>query len=438
MQEEACANLRQILPRVISAGADVNFVNPESEMTPLGIAAERIRSGEIIQALLSSGADPDQECRHFDPILAAALHMNMGTLQYLVKHASRYPKTNHWSEYLNSVSPENPDEFGIICECLEKAGVLDRVNDNGQTLLHLAAQTGNCPLITSLLSHRASLEVIDHRGWLAVHYAGFSQNTDAVQCLLPTNTSMENMLRQRDILNMRSESGKTMFHVAVESNIIPMVVHLLKVGADTDSGFEDSDNNIPPLCYAALRGYEKIVSVLLSHGANVEVADSYGWRPLHLASYMGRTVIVQALIDAGASVRIATREWSSMFERQGIHGGDKWAGQPLHLAAMEGHVEIVRLLLDHGADVHASTGHPTELAPIDGPTALHIVLENAKSRGEWQAGPERRREAQIVQMLVDKGELEDNFTLEDISKFFEKLPDIWNVLRAAILERNDC
>ncbi|KAL2007476.1 hypothetical protein VTN00DRAFT_8914 [Thermoascus crustaceus] len=284
MQEEACASLRQIFPRVISAGADVNFVDmdPESKTTPLGIAAERTRSGEIIQTLLSSGADPYQECRHFDPILAAALHMDSGTLQYLVKHAYSYPKTNHWSEYLYSVSPENVDEFGIICECLEKAGVLDRVNDNGQTLLHLATQTGNCQLITSLLSHHASLEVIDHCGWLAVHYAGFSQHTDEVQCLLPINTSMENMLRQRDILKMGSESGKTMFHVAVESNIIPMVVHLLKVGADTDSGFEDPDNS-PTLSRCQRRGGGQLrlaaVTPRIIHGSYRDRTGSHRrWR----------------------------------------------------------------------------------------------------------------------------------------------------------------
>lgn len=452
-REEASTNFGCILTRVVSAGANVNFIDPASKLTPLSRAAEKIGSGEIILELLNSGADAYYYCQqNFDPILTAAVHMNTEGLRCLVKHALSHPEANHWSKYLNSMRQEGADDIELICACLEKARVLDRLNDKGQTLLHLAAETGNCHLIASLLSHNASAGVVDRSGWLAVHCAGFSQHAEAVQCLLPINhrakesrsfswlaehfnVSIQGKSRQRDILEKRNKSGRTMFQVAVKGNIIPMALHLLKLGADMESGFEEYRNKVPPLYYAAHHGYVEVVSALLSHGANVEVADSYGWRSLHVASYMGHTGIVKALIVAGADVRAATREWNNENTRPtGISVGSKWTGQPLHIAAMSGYVEIVRLLLEQGADIHASTGCFNTAYPGHGPTALHIVLDT-KTFYNRTGKPLDERRLEIAQMLVDKGArvdgVADNFTLQDVLNF-KKFADLWDALRAGV------
>lgn len=67
---------------------------------------------------------------------------------------------------------------------------------------------------------------------------------------------------------------------------------------------------------------------------DVNQVGSSGGRPIHVASFRGNFLEMQALIDAGADINVA---------------GDM-GSTPLHDAALGGHVEAVRLLLRHGAD----------------------------------------------------------------------------------------
>jgi hypothetical protein len=186
------------------------------------------------------------------------------------------------------------------------------------------------------------------------------------------------------------------------------------------------------------KGHEELLFVLLSHGASVEVSDSYGWQPLHAASYNGHISIVKALIAGGAEVCAATTKWNHQWKRpSGIYAGDTWTGHPLHLAAMCGHVAIVRFLLEHGADVQTSTGRSAKDYPGHGPTALHVVLDT-RTFYYLPGEPLDEGRLEIAQMLVDRGAgvngVADMFSMRDVLKF-KKFPGLWDVLRAGITAR---
>ncbi|KAK5635755.1 hypothetical protein RRF57_011467 [Xylaria bambusicola] len=99
----------------------------------------------------------------------------------------------------------------------------------------------------------------------------------------------------------------------------------------------------------------KILELLLSRGANVNIADKSGETPLHAAVTCGHTSHVQLFLDHGAQVDAPAR--NSM--------------TPLHLAAMKRHDEIIELLLNKGAHVNT----PNKL---DGRTPLHIAIDGGK------------------------------------------------------------
>lgn len=443
VQDISAQKFQDILPVLISAKANVNYVDPVSNLTPLGIAAKMRISAKVILELLNSGADAYYCCSQlFDPILTAAIYRNQEALCCLMDHVSRFPKANHWSKYLSTAISQDTDSFCVVCSCLERAGQLDRVNRKGQALLHLAAERGNCQLINALLLHNANSGVEDSQGWLPVHYAGFSGHADAVECLLQLDYMPQNFEglslppgpgpQRRDILEKRNKSGETMFQLAVKANNAQMVSHLLKLGADMKSEIEYLRKKLPPLYHAANQGHEELLFVLLAHGASVETSESYGWRPLHAASYNGHISVVKALITSGAEVCAATTKWNNDLKRpSGISVGQTWTGHPLHLAAMCGHVAIVRFLLEHGADVQASTGR---CYPGQGPTALHVALDTGTfycSTGK----PLDEGRLEIAQMLVDRGAgvngIADNFDLQKVLKF-KKFPGLWDVLRAGI------
>jgi len=71
----------------------------------------------------------------------------------------------------------------------------------------------------------------------------------------------------------------------------------------------------------------RMVKMLLSHGAQVNVADVVGNTPLHTATIYGHTELVKLLLQHSAEVY-----------RKGQHGA-----LAIHMAAREGHANLVRL-----------------------------------------------------------------------------------------------
>jgi ankyrin repeat protein len=102
--------------------------------------------------------------------------------------------------------------------------------------------------------------------------------------------------------------------------------------ADVDS--KDSQYNQTPLSWAAEKGHEGVVALLLDTG-NVDVnsRDTIRFTPLLWAARGGYEAIVRLLLDTG---------------KVDVNSEDKNAQSPLSWAAGEGHEAVVRLLLDTG------------------------------------------------------------------------------------------
>lgn len=110
----------------------------------------------------------------------------------------------------------------------------------------------------------------------------------------------------------------------------------------------DSTNGSPtsPPCAAA--SHEVVlVELLLEAGADVEMADSGGVRPLWIASHQGHREALSRLLQAGASVNARALDGTTAL----------WA------ACMQGHACCVRALLGAGGDARiASCGGTTPRA----------------------------------------------------------------------------
>ena len=80
---------------------------------------------------------------------------------------------------------------------------------------------------------------------------------------------------------------------------------------------------------AAVKGYEELVRALLSHGADANLADIYGWTPLMRAVTENRLGVVHTLL-ASKSVNVNARNDAG--------------ATALHEAAEKGYFEIAQLL----------------------------------------------------------------------------------------------
>ena len=152
--------------------------------TPLNLVASIRGLRTILEDLLLFGADVYAISSHaFDPILNAAVYGDSQDLELLLDHALSHPSESHWSRFLGNV-PKEGEAVVRVCRCLKEAGVLDRTNFQGRTLLHLAAEQGNEKLLASLLLHRARIDVLDNQRTRAIQCAATSHHARAFEALL--------------------------------------------------------------------------------------------------------------------------------------------------------------------------------------------------------------------------------------------------------------
>ncbi|KAK3940661.1 hypothetical protein QBC46DRAFT_353953 [Diplogelasinospora grovesii] len=134
--------------------------------------------------------------------------------------------------------------------------------------------------------------------------------------------------------NSRDKDGRTPLSWAAEKGNEAIVKLLLQNGVDFNA--KDTDGRTP-LMWATLKGHEAIVKLLLENGVDVNAKDLFDQTPLIWAIRQGHEAIVKLLLENGVDV----------------DAKDERGRTPLIWAIREGHEAIVKLLLENGVDVDA-------------------------------------------------------------------------------------
>ena len=161
---------------------------------------------------------------------------------------------------------------------------------------------------------------------------------------LPETGQLDELTKFR--LKAKEPPVKLSLCEAVKLNDIARVKALLEDSTDVNAADEFGEK---PLHIAAVRGYLQVASMLIVQGADVNGGDVRGLTPLHAAAWSGSNEVVALLIDKGAD----------------INAGDEDGVTPLHAAALAGRNETVALLIARGADVNVKNA--------EGMTPLHAA-----------------------------------------------------------------
>ena len=181
-------------------------------------------------------------------------------------------------------------------------------------------------------------------------------------------------------------------HLAARGNL-ERVREMLKRGLDPS---EQKPDGTSALHAAALQGHVLIALLLIESGANVNLADVYGHRPLLEAARHGSVEMIRLLLQHGADITLTSYQDVSVLMRACAEGHAlaaqillDHAADPLHtaardgdhalsLAARGGHEECVSLLMGHGvpADFRTGRGGSTALiaSVVHGQTACARTL----------------------------------------------------------------
>lgn len=123
------------------------------------------------------------------------------------------------------------------------------------------------------------------------------------------------------------------------------------------------EGNGLPLHYAASRGNEKCVKVLLDHGASVDLYPRQFASPTALAaSIPDETEMLTALLRAGANPNRVERVKNVRTREGKVYD---LVGTALFFAVHYRRIEAVRVLIEHGADPYIKGKGKDDLSPLE-------------------------------------------------------------------------
>ncbi len=194
--------------------------------------------------------------------------------------------------------------------------------ESGETSLHALILQGKLEKMEEWLrSGKLSLESKDQEGNTALHIAAQSGKIPFVKCLLQHGADV----------NVRNFAYATPLHLAVGQGMDKVVPLLLEQGAEIESRNNRSQT---PLHVAAIRGQIPTARILLEAGADIYGKMEKGVMPVHLAAWYGQGRFLQMLIQAGADLNSQNDDGNT----------------PLHFAAFKGQVKVIKVLIRHEAD----------------------------------------------------------------------------------------
>jgi ankyrin repeat protein len=150
----------------------------------------------------------------------------------------------------------------------------------------------------------------------------------------------------------------------------------------TDINTKDDFRIWTPLHWAANFGHKDIVSLLISHGADIEAKNGIGERPLHRATSRGDVDLMELLLACGADANVRRDDGETPLNAP-IYSNEEAAIKclfaygaqvntqsnrgvtPLYAAASRNKVEVMKLLMANGASI--------DLGDNDGWTPLHAA-----------------------------------------------------------------
>ncbi len=162
---------------------------------------------------------------------------------------------------------------------------LSSKDSQDQEPMHHAVRGGVLDIWNLLLSHNVSTNNENKFGWRPLHIAVAYCRQDILEKLVARGASIE------EKLGTTSYTRKDT-HATLESGF----------WAEARWPYPGSR----PLHLAMEYGHDDIARFLISMGANVDVACSEGWRPLHHAAFNGSLPMVQLLLDSHAYVHATT------------------------------------------------------------------------------------------------------------------------------------
>jgi len=249
---------------------------------------------------------------------------------------------------LSLLSAVSGEDEQLSAEQLEERRLMRSIGSSFP--LHSAAREGKLSQVESLLSSSdAATKLIlqkDDDDRTPFHVAAASNHADICQ-LLVDRLDAANIA---PLLQSADESGATPLLSAVASNAAACVRLILRLCGD-DADLQASLVNVvnelknSPLHYAASKGRDELIVVLLEHGAKKNAFNKLGQTPLMRAVSAGQLRSALLLLDRGASAERTDAQGNNV-----LHVAALQFDRPMLLALLRRRHELALSLDDKNGD----------------------------------------------------------------------------------------
>jgi uncharacterized protein len=190
------------------------------------------------------------------------------------------------------------------------------------TGLHAAAWRGDVAMIDQLIAAKTDLNARDGYGRTPLHVATFAGRRDAIKALAKAGANL-------DLLEQDRYDAVTIASVAGDEETLRVLLGLGASARQVTSRYDGT-----ALIAAAHLGHAGVVRQLIAAGAPLDHANNLHWTAVIESIVLGdggprHTATLRALIDAGASLKLADRQGKT----------------PLELAREKGYGAMVAMLL---------------------------------------------------------------------------------------------
>jgi ankyrin repeat protein len=308
---------------LLEAGANADIPDSDGKI-PLHTAAESAPVSVIHQLIEATGNPNRPDARGYQPLHRACEKNTVDAVQAILFERVAVFSSCMDGDTCLHIATARTDSTAVADYLLttEAAQLVNAVNLNGRSPLHLAVLHKHEDLVNKMLDAGAHINLPDTQGFTPLHEAAEANNLHMAQLLIS---------RGADVAKSQLSHRTTPLILAIKAGAKDIVDLLLQNAADPSAA--DADGHTP-LMAAANKPNDEIVGALLGAGADARVKDKLGRNVLQHCSPALSDATMGKLVDAGAD----------------INNRDTWQRTPLIASIMDHNMTMARKLLEKGAD----------------------------------------------------------------------------------------
>lgn len=288
------------------------------------------------------------------------------------------------------------DDAETLCEYLQKVQDVNRVDERGNFLLHLAAMFGAAECMKLILQAGANVNLCNKEKETALHEAACALTVDKRKTFRP-DVCMLLLLQAGAKLTCKTKQGKTPLDKALWlPNYLRVAILRIAALAGKSPIMQAVWNADTEALASLLAQQPGRLRRILGKKSAVNDADENGYTPLHAAVLHGRAACLPLLLSAGASPNVVSRDSTT----------------PLMLATLAGDTAAMQILLKAGAspEIANDRGDTPLICAVKAHRSecVRILLENGAKVNEWNVRYETAlfhatENPEIMRLLLDAG-----------------------------------